>query len=82
MSERVRRLSENTYVRFGWAVTILLSCIGTCAYTAYCAGQITENVKQHTSQLAAHDALFDDHGKRLTQVEIWAKIHEVKDTAQ
>lgn len=77
MTEHVKRISENSYVRLGWALTIMGSCM-FAAFRIGCMCQQIEALQATASRNAGHIA---DHDKRITGIETWAKIHEVKDTA-
>lgn len=75
MSEKAKWLSENSYIKLGWALTIL----GSCVFAAFRVGCVCAQIERHETTLAKHDSSIQDHDRRLAAGETWARIHEIRD---
>lgn len=78
MTEQVRRISENSYVKLGWALTIM----GSCLFAAFRIGCMCEQLTSLQSASSVNRTLINEHDKRITSCETWAKVHEAKDVAR
>jgi hypothetical protein len=77
VSEHIKRLSDNTYVKLSWALAILSSCM----FAAFRVGCMCKEIESLQQASAQREAIVKDHEKRITGCETWARVHEVKDTA-
>jgi hypothetical protein len=77
MTEHVRKISENSYVKLGWALTIL----GSCMFAAFRVGCMCKEIEALQLAAGKREIVVSDHEKRITGVETWAKVHTAKDIA-